>query len=158
MSESLTILIVDDDPGHCELLTRNFRRAGISNEMVVVHSGDEALDFVFRRGAFESRPGGGELLILLDVNMPGELRGPDVLRAVKSNPATKFIPVIMLTTTDDPREINQCYELGCSVCITKPVDPSKFVEAIKRLGLLLAVVRLPTERARPSIASSGLLR
>ena len=155
MSERLTIFIVDDDPGHCELLKRNFRRVGISNEILVVHDGDDALDFVFCRGAYKDRARNGELLILLDVNMPGRLRGPDVLRAIKADPATKLIPVIMLTTTDDPREVNWCYELGCSVYITKPVDSAKFVEAIQRLGLLLAVVRLPSEGTRLSIENNG---
>jgi CheY-like chemotaxis protein len=84
---------------------------------------------------------------LLDINMPG-LDGVEVLRQIKVNSETRQIQVIILTTTDDPREINRCYELGCSVCITKPVDPSAFIEAIKRLGLFISVVSLPTDPAR----------
>jgi len=78
-------------------------------------------------------------LILLDVNMPG-LDGAEVLRQIKAHPRKKKIPVIMLTTTDDPREIKRFYELGCSVYVTKPVDPGAFIEAIKRLGMFISIV------------------
>ena len=143
--QALKILIVDDDQGHCELVMRNLRRTGVSNEFDIIHQGDEALDFVFCRGQYASRSGNADVLILLDINMPGGLSGLDVLREIKSHDATKTIPVIMLTTTDDPRDITRCYELGCSVYITKPIDPGKFMEAITRLGLFLSVVRLPSE-------------
>lgn len=142
---SLTIVIVDDDHGHCELVMRNLRRTGVSNEFVIIHRGDEALDFVYRRGVHADRPGNGDILLLLDINMPGGLSGLDVLREIKSEDATRQIPVIMLTTTDNPREINLCYELGCSVYITKPIDPGRFMEAVTRLGLFLSVIRLPSE-------------
>lgn len=145
LSNSLTIVIVDDDHGHCELVMRNLRRTGVSNEFMIIHRGDEALDFMHRRGAYANRPGNGDILLLLDINMPGGLSGLDVLREIKSDNAIRQIPVIMLTTTDDPREINLCYDLGCSVYITKPIDPARFMEAVTRLGLLLSVIRLPTE-------------
>lgn len=141
--QSPTILIVDDDLGHCELVKRNLRRADISNEIRVIHSGQEALDFVFGQGAYAEN-GGDELLILLDINMPGGLSGLDVLGALKAHPTAKLIPVLMLTTTDDPRDINRCYELGCSVYITKPVDPGSFIDAIKQLGFLISVIQVPT--------------
>lgn len=142
---SLTIVIVDDDQGHCELVMRNLRRTGVSNEFVILHRGEEALDFVHRRGDHVDRPGNSDILLLLDINMPGGLSGLDVLSAIKADETTRQIPVIMLTTTDDPREINRCYDLGCSVYITKPIDPGKFMEAITRLGLFLSVIRLPSE-------------
>lgn len=145
---SVTILIVDDDHGHCELVRRNLRRAGVSNRIEVVHDGQRALDLVFRRGGPLLPSGVGKLLILLDINMPGGLSGLEVLRTIKADPVTRLIPVIMLTTTDDPRDVNRSYALGCSVYITKPVDPGKFVEAINRLGLLIGVVRLPTDPGR----------
>jgi CheY-like chemotaxis protein len=143
--KSLTIVIVDDDPGHCELVMRNLRRTGVANEFVIIHRGEEALDFVHRRGTHAERPANGDILLLLDINMPGGLSGLDVLREIKGEDSTRQIPVIMLTTTDDPREINRCYDLGCSVYITKPIDPGKFMEAVTRLGLFLSVVRLPSE-------------
>ena len=145
---NVTILIVDDDEGHQELVRRNLRRAGINNLIESVNSGSAALDYVYRRGAHAQRANGGELLILLDINMPGGCDGVEVLRQIKGDPTTKMIPVIMLTTTDDPREVNRCYELGCSVYITKPVDPAAFVEAVKRLGLMLFVVSMPVDSGR----------
>jgi CheY-like chemotaxis protein len=139
------ILIVDDDEGHIELIRRNLNRAGICNDMTAVRSGRAAIDFLFAQGTFSERTIDGPLLVLLDINMPGELDGIEVLRQLKADPLKRKIPVIMLTTTDDPREVERCYQLGCSVYITKPVDPGKFVESIHRLGLFIAVVKIPSE-------------
>jgi len=143
MEPAQIIVVVDDDEGHVELVSRNLRRSAIANEIVAFHNGRDALDYVFRHGPHASRRSDRELLILLDINMPG-IDGLEVLRQIKADPSTKRIPVIMLTTTDDPREVDRCYELGCNVYLTKPVDPTKFVEAIARLGLFLSVVSLPT--------------
>ena len=135
------ILIVDDDEGHVELVRRNLRRIALSNTITALHDGARALEYVFRRGEFGQRAAGDPLL-LLDLNMPGTINGVEVLRQIKSNPATQKMPVIMLSTTDDPREVARCYELGCSVYITKPVDSTQFIEAIKRLGLFLQIIRV----------------
>lgn len=143
----VTILIVDDDEGHTQLVRRNLLRSGVNNPIVAINTGTEALDYVFARGAYVNREGDGEMLVLLDINMPG-IDGVEVLRQIKADPKTKKIPVLMLTTTDDPREINRCYELGCTVYITKPVDPSAFIEAIHRLGLFISVVSMPVGPAR----------
>ena len=137
----VTVLVVDDDEGHTELVRRHLRRSGITNTLVPISDGNEALDYVFCRGAHSARKGDGELLVLLDINMPG-LDGVEVLRQIKSHPETRKIPVIMLTTTDDPREINRCYELGCNVYVTKPVEPSAFIEAISRLGLFISIISM----------------
>ena len=142
---NMTILIVDDDEGHIELVRRNLRRSGITNPIVAVTNGKDALDYVFCRGAHAKRTGNGEILMLLDINMPGGMNGIDVLREIKADSHAKKIPVLMLTTTDDPREVNRCYELGCSVYITKPVEPAAFIEAIRRLGLFISVVRPPID-------------
>lgn len=145
----VTILVVDDDEGHTELVRRNLRRSGINNPIVALTTGAQALDYVLRRDAYANRTGNGDLLVLLDINMPG-LDGVEVLRQIKANAEVKKVPVLMLTTTDDPREINRCYELGCNIYITKPVDPAAFIEAIQRLGLFLSVVSIPTDKAWPS--------
>ena len=145
--QQVTILLVDDDEGHIELVRRNLQRSGITNPIVALTDGGQALDYVFQRGSYAGRVGDGELLVLLDINMPG-INGVEVLRQIKADTTTKKIPVMMLTTTDDPREVNHCYELGCNVYITKPVDSAAFIEAIRRLGLLIAVVSLPTDAAR----------
>lgn len=147
-SQQVTILIVDDDEGHTELIRRNFQRAGIDNPIESVTRGSEALEYVLCRGAHAGRRGDGELLILLDIRMPGSLDGVEVLRQLKANPRTKTIPVIMLTTTDDPREVSRCYELGCNVYVTKPIESGAFIEAIRRVGLMISVMSVPAERAR----------
>jgi CheY-like chemotaxis protein len=139
---NFTILIVDDDPGHVELLRRNLERIALGNPILALHDGKQALDYIFRRGDYAGRTG-ADPLILLDINMPGCVNGVEVLRQIKADPVTSKTPVIMLSTTDDPREIALCYELGCSVYITKPVDPLQFIEAIKRLGFFLQIIRLP---------------
>jgi len=147
-SQQVTILIVDDDEGHTELIRRSFQRAGINNPIESVTRGSDALDYVLCRGAHADRKGDGELLVLLDIRMPGSHDGVDVLRQLKADPRTKAIPVIMLTTTDDPREVNRCYELGCNVYVTKPIESDAFIEAIRRVGLMISVMSVPAERAR----------
>ena len=147
---TISILAVDDDEGHTELVRRNLRRAGVSNEIIPLSNGRDALDYVFRRGDYVARKGGGALLVLLDIHMPGGVDGMEVLRQIKANPDTRMIPVIMLTTTDDPREIDRCYALGCNVYITKPVDPSAFIDAVKKLGLFISVVSMPSGLAEIS--------
>jgi CheY-like chemotaxis protein len=142
-AEPMMILLAEDDDGHALLVKRNLQRAGISNEVFHVTNGQEALDFVRREGKYVNRDG-ANLLLVLDINMPC-LDGVQVLQQIKADEGTAKIPVIMLTTTDDPREIERCYEIGCSVYITKPVEYEQFVEAVKRLGLFLQVVQIPPE-------------
>jgi CheY-like chemotaxis protein len=141
IQSAFTILIVDDDEGHTELVRRQLRRIAVGNPILPLRDGARALDYVFCRGEFEGRAGEAPL-ILLDINMPGSINGVDVLRRIKADPSTRMTPVIMLSTTDDQREVALCYELGCSIFITKPVDSTLFIEAIKRLGLFLQIIRL----------------
>lgn len=143
-AEPLIIVLAEDDEGHASLVRRNLKRAGVANEVVHVSDGQQALDYIRREARYANRDPGGCLLLVLDINMP-RVDGVEVLRQVKAGEATAKIPVIMLTTTDDPREIERCYQLGCSVYITKPVEYEAFVEAIKRLGLFLQVVRVPRQ-------------
>ena len=147
--EPLLIVLAEDDDGHASLVQRNLERAGLANGLQRLKDGQEALDFFRAEGDYEGRNTGQPVLLLLDIKMP-RVDGVEVLRQIKSDPRTALIPVIMLTTTDDPREIQRCYELGCSVYITKPVDYQGFVEAIKRLGLFLQVVRIPENGHRKS--------
>ena len=138
--ESLTILLAEDDDGHARLIERNLQRAGFVNRVVRARDGQEALDLV-RAGRDDAR--GAQFLLLLDINMP-RIDGVEVLRQLKADPRTARIPVIMLTTTDDPREVERCYQCGCSIYITKPVRYEDFVEALTRLGMFLEIVKLPT--------------
>lgn len=142
--KELIILIVEDDPGHASLIMKNLKRSGLRNKFIVLKDGEEALDFLFQflGGKGPKRRKGDAYLLLLDIRMP-KIDGIEVLRQIKQDPDLCELPVIMLTTTDDPREIETCYKLGCNVYITKPVDSKQFVEAIMRLGLFLMVVKIP---------------
>ena len=141
--EPLTILLAEDDDGHARLIERNLQRAGFVNRVVRAKDGQEALDTVRSGGGL---PPDTQFLLLLDINMP-RVDGLEVLRQLKANPRTARIPAIMLTTTDDPREVERCYALGCSVYITKPVRYEDFVEALNRLGMFLEIVKLPAPPA-----------
>ncbi len=142
----VSILIVEDDAGHARLIEKNLKRSNITNSVTAVSDGQQALDFLFGTGAFAGKEIPAQLLVLLDLNMP-VLDGYQVLERMKADPRTKRIPVIVLTTTDDPREVARCYELGCNVYITKPVDYVKFADAIAKLGLLLSIVAVPEGKA-----------
>jgi CheY-like chemotaxis protein len=143
-TQALEILLAEDDEGHALLVQRNLERAGIANRVIHVFDGQAALDYVRRKGEFANRTAGGPLLLVLDINMP-RVDGMEVLAQIKAGEDTSKLPVIMLTTTDDPREIERCYDLGCNVYITKPVEYDQFVEAVKRLGFFLQVVQVPHE-------------
>jgi CheY-like chemotaxis protein len=140
-NEPLTILLAEDDDGHARLIERNLQRAGFINRVVRAKDGQEALDLI--HNGSDKLPTDQRFLLLLDINMP-RIDGIEALRQLKSSPQTASIPVIMLTTTDDPREVERCYQLGCSVYITKPVRYEDFVEALARLGMFLEIVKLPT--------------
>jgi CheY-like chemotaxis protein len=138
------MLLVEDDPGHARLIQKNLRRANINNEITVLADGQQALDYLFKEGDYADSEHGAPLLVLLDLNLP-VLDGYQVLQRMKQDSRTKRIPVIMLTTTDDAREVTRCYDLGCNVYITKPVDYGQFSEAIRKIGLFLSVVSVPNE-------------
>ena len=144
-NDQLMILLAEDDDGHASLIQRNLKRAGVSNQIDRVRDGQEALDYLRGEGAFAGRPPDVPLLVLLDINMP-RVDGVGVLRAVKADPALTRLPVIMLTTTDDPREVDRCYQLGCSVYVTKPVQYQDFVDALTRLGMFLEIIKVPQNK------------
>jgi CheY-like chemotaxis protein len=140
--QAVNILLVEDDPGHARLIEKNLRRSNITNQITVINDGQEAIDYLFKEGDYTRSGHSAPLLVLLDLNLPG-LDGYQILERMKSNSKTKYIPVIMLTTTDDIREVSRCYSLGCNVYITKPVDYEQFSEAIRKIGLFLSVVTIP---------------
>lgn len=141
-TQQVTILLVEDDPGHARLIEKNLRRSNITNEIVTIDDGQRALDYLFGSGQYAGREPSRSLLVLLDLNLP-VLDGYQVLQHMKADERTRCIPVIILTTTDDAREVARCYELGCNVYMTKPVDYERFSEAIRKLGLFLSVVTVP---------------
>jgi CheY-like chemotaxis protein len=123
--QNVTILLAEDDPGHARLIEKNLRRANLTNKIVCATNGQEAIDYLFCEGEYANKKRSSQMLVLLDLNMP-VLDGYQVLARMKADERTKRIPVIILTTTDDPREVSRCYELGCNVYITKPVDYEQF--------------------------------
>ena len=141
---SQPILLVEDSPEDFETTERAFRKSGLRNPIVRCADGDEALDYLFRRGAYTDpekspRPG----VILLDLNLPGT-DGREVLTELKADPILKQIPVVVLTTSKDERDVDACYKAGASSYIQKPVDMDGFIKAIERLnGYWFEVVILP---------------
>ncbi len=131
----VTITLVEDDPGHARLIEKNIRRAGVNNAIIHFQNGAAALEYLAVNG---NEP----LLVLLDLNLP-DMSGIQILARLKSELETKHIPVIVLTTTDDKLEIQKCYDLGCNVYMTKPVDYDAFATAIRQLGLFLSVMKVP---------------
>jgi len=143
MNEPVKIIMIEDDPGHARLIERNIRRAGVTNEIIPFETGRAALDFILSDGT-AARGGGGErsYLILLDLNLP-DMSGVDILAKLKASDRAHRIPVVVLTTTDDKVEIARCYDLGCSVYITKPLEYEAFANSVRQLGLTFCIMQIP---------------
>lgn len=137
----VTILIAEDDDGHAELINEHLIDAGVMNKQIRFRDGREVWDFLSGESSLEKMERNKSFLLLLDIRMP-RLDGIEVLKRIKSDQNLKKIPVIMLTTTDDPVEIEECYRLGCNFYITKPVDFIKFSEILRRLGLFIVVIEV----------------
>jgi CheY-like chemotaxis protein len=148
MTRDVIILIADDDAGHARLIEKNLRRAGLSNPTLRFEDGQQILDFLFQRGEGEKRATDTPYLLLLDIRMP-KVDGVEVLRQLKADTELRKIPVSMLTTTDDPREVERCHALGCNNYIVKPVDYENFSEAITNLGLFISLVQVPEIHPKP---------
>ena len=137
-SQPVVVIMVEDDPGHARLIEKNIRRAGVNNEIRHFESGTAALRHMFQSEVRDNGP----LLVLLDLNLP-DMSGTDILEKLKADEKLKRAPVVVLTTTDDQREIQRCYTLGCNVYITKPVEYETFSQAIRQLGLFLSIMQVP---------------
>ena len=139
--QSVNIVMIEDDEGHARLIEKNIRRAGILNDIKHFTDGTTALDYLFN--AQEGPALNGPALVLLDLNLP-DMSGTDILARIKGDSGpVKRTPVVVLTTTDDSREIQRCYDLGANVYITKPVNYESFAQAIRQLGLFLSVIQVP---------------
>ena len=146
MTMPVTIVMIEDDEGHARLIERNIRRSGVNNEIIPFTDGTSAVDYLFGKDGSGLERKGQALLVLLDLNLP-DMTGIDILRRVKENRYLKCMPVVVLTTTDDSHEIKRCYELGCNVYITKPVNYESFANAIRQLGLFFSVIQVPSTAA-----------
>jgi CheY-like chemotaxis protein len=149
MKQNVTILIAEDDTGHFTLVRKNLARSSIANQILRFKDGQEIIDFLFgttQTPLFDPRTA---YVLLLDIRMP-KIDGVEVLRRIKADDVLKRIPVIMLTTTDDPTEVNRCYSLGCSFYIVKPADYVEFMAAVEQLGKFLS---LPAVQVAPPVVS-----
>ena len=142
MTKAVTIVMIEDDEGHARLIERNIRRSGVNNEIVPFINGTEAVNYLFGGDGSGLDHKGRALLILLDLNLP-DMSGIEILRRLKEDKYLRCAPVVVLTTTDDSQEIKRCYELGCNVYITKPVNYESFANAIRQLGLFFSVIQVP---------------
>ena len=138
----VTIIMVEDDEGHARLIEKNIRRAGVHNEIVPFTDGSSALTYLLGRDGSGQISAGKHLLVLLDLNLP-DMTGVEILTRVKANEHLKRSPVVVLTTADDSREIQRCYDLGANVYITKPLSYEGFANAIRQLGLFFSVIQVP---------------
>lgn len=136
------ILLVDDDAHDRELTCIALGRASLLNETIAVRDGEEALDYLFRRGSFASREPGNPAVVLLDMKMP-KVDGLDVLRYVRANSETEQIPIVMLTGSREEQDLVKSYELGVNAFVVKPLDFQDFVQAVAKVGAFWAVVNEP---------------
>ncbi len=139
-SQFVTILIVEDDPGHSKLIEKNLRRGGLENPIKAFENGQQALDYLNSQG---NHPINQCVLLLLDLNMP-VMNGVELLRILKQDAKLREIPVIILTSTDDQREIDECYSLGCNLYVPKPVEFDRFSDAVRKLGLMIGLIAVPS--------------
>jgi CheY-like chemotaxis protein len=141
-AKPVSIIMVEDDEGHARLIEKSIRRAGVNNEIVAFADGSSALTYLLGPDGSGETSAGRQLMILLDLNLP-DMSGADILAKIKANVHLRRSPVVVLTTTDDAREIQRCYDLGANVYITKPVNYESFANAVRQLGLFFSVIQVP---------------
>lgn len=137
--EYVEILLVEDNPTDAELAIRALRKKNLANNLVWVRDGEEALDFVFCRGQYQGRGNGTPKLILLDLKLP-KVDGIEVLREIKAHAGVRSIPIVMLTSSQEERDMVESYQLGVNSYIVKPVDFEKFLEMVAQVGLYWSLV------------------
>jgi CheY-like chemotaxis protein len=139
MSDLKRILLVEDDPKDVELTLTGLAEYNLANEVVVARDGEEALDYLYRRGSYQTRGNGNPAVILLDLKLP-KLNGFEVLEQIRADENLKMIPVVVLTSSHEERDLGQSYKLGVNAYVVKPVDFHQFVNAVKELGAFWAVI------------------
>jgi CheY-like chemotaxis protein len=142
MHELKRILLVEDSPNDVELILTALSENCLANEVVVVRDGEEALDYLYRKGVFKLRMEGNPVVVLLDLKLP-KVDGLEVLAQIKSDPELRAVPVVVLTSSREEQDLLNSYNLGTNAYVVKPVNFHEFVDAIKGLGLFWAVVNQP---------------
>jgi CheY-like chemotaxis protein len=142
MNELKRILLAEDDPRDIELTLAALSENKLVNDVVVVRDGEEALDYLYRRGRFASRPEGQPVVVLLDLKMP-KVDGIEVIRQLKSDEKMRTLPLVVLTSSRESRDLEECYRLGVNAFVVKPVHFGAFVEAVKEVGAFWAIVNEP---------------
>ena len=142
MEELKRILLVEDDPNDLELTITAFSEYNLANEVAVARDGKQALDYLYCRENYKNRPNGNPLFILLDLKLP-KIDGTEVLKIIKSDKNLKVIPVIILTSSKESRDIEYCYKFGVNAYVVKPVDFSQFLKSVKQIGAFWAIINEP---------------
>ena len=150
MVEPKKILVAEDDENDAELVLKALERYNIANEVVVVEDGAEALDYLHRRGDYETRAEGNPILVLLDIKMP-RVDGLEVLREIRADERLKMIPAVILTSSRQEGDLLAGYQLGVNAYVVKPVDFNEFVEAVRELGVFWVMVNEPPPGSVPGI-------
>jgi CheY-like chemotaxis protein len=142
MEKLKRILLVEDDPYDVELTLTGLSEFNLANEVVVARDGEEALDFLHRRGKFAGRTDGNPSVVLLDLKLP-KVGGLEVLRQLKTDETLRMVPVVILTSSHEDRDMVEGYKLGTNAYVVKPVDFHQFVDAIKHIGAFWAIINEP---------------
>jgi CheY-like chemotaxis protein len=142
MNELRRILMVEDDARDVELSLTALEQYNLANQVVVVGDGEEALDYLYQRGKFRARPSGNPAVLLLDLKLP-KVDGLEVLQQIKTDDRLKMIPVVVLTSSREERDMVASYRLGVNAYVVKPVDFHAFVNAVKELGIFWALINEP---------------
>jgi CheY-like chemotaxis protein len=136
------ILMAEDDPRDVELTLAALEEYNLANKVLVVHDGEQALDYLYRRGKYKTRAGNDPVLVLLDLKMP-KVNGLEVLKAIKADEHLKIIPVVVLSSSRETPDLVECYKHGVNAYVVKPVDFAEFMKAVKQLGVFWALVNEP---------------
>ncbi|HXC15964.1 MAG TPA: response regulator [Holophagaceae bacterium] len=149
MTDLKRILLVEDNPNDVELTLAAFEGHHLANEVVVMRDGADALDYLFRRGAFGERLAGNPAVVLLDLKLP-KVNGLEVLEAVRAEPSMKTLPIVVLTSSQEEPDLQRCYAMGVNAYVVKPVDFGDFIRAVGNLGVFWALINQPPPGSFPA--------
>lgn len=151
------ILLVEDSINDVELILTSLAEYNLGNEVIVVRDGEEALDYLYRRGVYRLRREGNPVVVLLDLKLP-KVDGIEVLTQLKADHSLRVVPVVVLTSSREEQDLSRCYELGTNAYVVKPIDFHEFVDVIRSLGLFWAIINEPPPGSIPPapISSQGI--